>query len=93
MGKNHNNYSTDFVTADVTTEEVTAPNVITIGVVSSKTSLCLREMPEPTGKIIATLNPGTELEIDEVESTDDFYKVCTSAGLEGYCMKKFINLD
>jgi len=32
----------------------------------------------------------TELMIDENESTEEFYKVFTIAGIEGFCMKKFI---
>ena len=31
--------------------------------------------------------------IYEDESTDEFYKVCTATGLEGYCMKKFISVQ
>ena len=27
------------------------------------------------------------------ESTEEFYKVCTATGLEGYCMKKFISVQ
>ena len=31
--------------------------------------------------------------IYEDESTEEFYKVCTATGLEGYCMKKFISVQ
>jgi hypothetical protein len=31
--------------------------------------------------------------IDEKESTEEFYKVCTAAGIEGFCMKKFIAIQ
>jgi len=40
--------------------------------------------------VICTINCHAEVEIDELESTDDFYKICTASGVEGYCMKKFI---
>ena len=43
---------------------------------------------EPVGII----NKGTKVFIYEDESIDEFYKVCTATGLEGYCMKKFISI-
>ena len=33
------------------------------------------------------------LSIDIIHSTDDFYKVITSNGLEGYCVKEFVKID
>lgn len=44
---------------------------------------------EPVGII----NRGSKVFIYEDESTDEFYKVCTATGLEGYCMKKFISVQ
>ena len=44
---------------------------------------------EPVGII----NRGSKVFIYEDESTEEFYKVCTATGLEGYCMKKFISVQ
>ena len=44
---------------------------------------------EPVGVI----NRDSKVFIYEDESTDEFYKVCTATGLEGYCMKKFISVQ
>ena len=27
------------------------------------------------------------------ESTEDFYKICTESGINGYCLKKFIEIQ
>ena len=34
----------------------------------------------------------SEVEIDLGNSTDDFYKICTASGAEGYCQKEFITI-
>ena len=44
---------------------------------------------EPVGVI----NRDSKVFIYEDESTDEFYKVCTATGLEGYCMKKFVSVQ
>ena len=61
-----------------------------IGRVFGCTSLNVRKAPKTNAMIICTINCHAEVEIDELESTDDFYKICTASGIEGYCMKKFI---
>ena len=44
---------------------------------------------EPVGVIACD----SKVFIYEDESTEEFYKVCTATGLEGYCMKKFISVQ
>lgn len=44
---------------------------------------------EPVGVI----NRDSKVFIYEDESTEEFYKVCTATGLEGYCVKKFISVQ
>ena len=34
----------------------------------------------------------TELMVNETESTDDYYKVCTAIGAEGYCDKNSVEI-
>ena len=62
------------------------------GIVTDCLHLNVREDPHPTATILGVISASTELIIIEEESTTDFYKICTSAGLEGYCMKKFITI-
>jgi hypothetical protein len=52
----------------------------------------VRKLPSPYEEVLCVLNEKTKVEIDEVNSTEDFYKVATVSGVEGYCMKKFITV-
>ena len=72
---------------ETTIETSPAPK---IGRVFGCTSLNVRKAPKTNATVICTINCHAEVEIDELESTDDFYKICTASGIEGYCMKKFI---
>lgn len=60
------------------------------GIVSGCTRLNVRNAPRTTAGIVCEIACGTEVEIDEQESTVDFYKVYTSSGIEGYCVKSYI---
>lgn len=83
-------------------KEVTEPVVIeestevkeepktSFGVVTNCLRLNVRKSPSATAEIEYVIEALTEVSIDLKESTKDFYKVCTSAGVEGFCMKKFI---
>ena len=62
------------------------------GVVTDCLSLALRDEPSVDGKLISTLTVLEQVEINNPKSTDDFYKVLTKDGDEGYCMKKFITV-
>ena len=70
--------------------EVEEVPVEKIGIVTDCLKLNVRENPDPEAKVVCTIDALTEVMIDEDASTKDFYKVCTSAGAEGYCMKKYI---
>ena len=82
----------DIQTVEVKQEpEIEEPEPI-IGVVTDCTRLNVRARPYSTAMILGVITAATELIIIEEESTKDFYKICTSTGLEGYCMKKFITI-
>lgn len=65
---------------------------VKIGVVNCN-KLNVREEPSLDSTIVCEVKSQMELMIDEGESTDDFYKVFTSSGIEGFCMKKFITVQ
>lgn len=52
--------------------------------------LNIRKTPSINGEIVQTIACGTNVVIDEDNSTNDFYKICTAAGVEGFCVKKYI---
>lgn len=66
---------------------------VKIGFVTNCKKLNVREKPRTDATIICEVDYQTELVIDEKESTEEFYKVCTAAGIEGFCMKKFIAIQ
>lgn len=66
--------------------------VETVGVVDDCTMLNVRKEPDAEAEIVCVLKVQSEVTIDEKESTKDFYKICTAAGAEGFCMKKFIRI-
>lgn len=63
-----------------------------IGMVVDCTSLNVRENPSITANVVCTITNGTTVEVDETESTEEFYKICTEIGEEGYCIKKYIRI-
>ena len=66
-----------------------------VGIVANCEKLNLRRSPlkdSDGANIITELLPGVAVVIDEDESTPNFYKVITEAGLEGYCMRQFIEV-
>ena len=63
-----------------------------LGVVSGCQKLNVREEASTEADIVCEILKDTEVMIDEENSTNDFYKICTGAGVEGFCMKKFITI-
>lgn len=61
-----------------------------VGVVVDCTKLNVRQEPRKDAAVVCEIPANSELTIYEDESTEDFYKVCTAAGAEGFCMRKFI---
>ena len=66
---------------------------INIGVVTGCEKLNVRKGPSSTALIVCEIERQTEVMIDESESTEDFYKVCLASGVDGFCMKKFIEVQ
>ena len=63
-----------------------------IGVVIGCTKLNVRERPTPNANVVATISVESEVMVDLRHSTSAFYKVCNAAGIEGFCMKKYIEI-
>ena len=65
-------------------------NTAKVGIVAGCSKLNIREEPKTDSAIISEIPCQAEVLIEEAESTEDFYKVCTPFGVEGFCMKKYI---
>ena len=66
-----------------------------VGIVANCEKLNIRRSPlkdSDGANSITVLLPGVAVVIDEDESTSNFYKVITEDGLEGYCMRQFIEV-
>lgn len=63
-----------------------------IGKTKDCDKLNVREKPKADAKVLCKLDKTSEVEIDMDNSTNEFYKVYTSSGVSGYCMKKFMNI-
>ena len=70
------------------------PARVTItGTVAGCEKLNVRKAPFANGEVVCVIAKGSIVVIDEIESTDEWYKVCAENGAEGFCMKKFINTE
>lgn len=74
----------------VETPEVPEPIV---GVVVNCKKLNVREEPHIEADVLCVIEAGCEVTVDIFETTEEFYKVCTEAGVEGFCMKKYIEVE
>lgn len=88
------------VTEAVTEPEVIVPNVENnvennevIGKISGFEKLYVRKEASKDSEPVGIVTDKDDLSIDVAHSTDDFYKVITSNGLEGYCVKEFVKID
>ena len=77
----------------VEVEEPVVQTVSVYGVVNGCNLLRVRKAPSTDAAVLCEIDVNSKVEVNEVESTADFYKVCTEAGIEGFCMKKFIKIE
>lgn len=63
-----------------------------IGMVSGCKLLNIRKKPTVESEAVAVVSVDTLLMIDPSKSKKEWYKVYTEAGVEGFCMKKFVTI-
>lgn len=73
-----------------TVETVSLPEMVE-GVVVNCAKLNVRSEPSITASIVCVLDAMSEIEIDVAKSNDEWFKICTAIGAEGYCMRKFVD--
>ena len=76
----------------ITESELIEQKPLIFGKVVDCQKLNVRQYPNPFADVLGHLVNNTEIEIDEDKSTNDFYAICTPAGLEGFCLKKFVEI-
>ena len=62
-----------------------------IGNVTAK-RLNIGEKPDIGSSILCVAEANSELMIEE-DASDEWFRVCTVLGVEGYCMKKFVDIN
>ena len=92
--------TTEEVNEEVTEPEIIVPNIENnvennevIGKISGFEKLYVRKEASKDSEPAGIITSETVLIIDEENSTEDFYKVTTNEGLEGYCVKKFVKIN
>lgn len=64
-----------------------------VGVVCNCERLNIRTAPDKKAEPVAVVNKDTVLMIEyPVNTNSDWFKVYTEAGVEGYCMKEFVEI-
>lgn len=61
-----------------------------IGVVTDCLRVAVYKEPRANSGIVKVVTALTRVTVDLEKSTDGFYRISTSKGIQGYCMKKFI---
>ena len=61
------------------------------GTVTNCVKLNVRANPSTDADIVYVLDAASEMQIDVAASNNEWLKVCTATGIEGYCMRKFVD--
>lgn len=56
-------------------------------------SLNIKRKPISSSDIVCVLNTGSKLDVDIGRSTNEWFKVVTESGIEGYCMRSFVSIN
>lgn len=73
-----------------TVDTVVLPKTVN-GVVVNCAKLNIREEPDTHADVVCVLDVMSEVMIEVNKSDNEWLKVHTAAGVEGYCMRKFVD--
>lgn len=71
---------------------VEAPKPVIKGVVTDCARLNVRRAPSTKSAVVCEIARDAEVVIDMDKSKPEWYSVCTESGVNGYCMKKYIQI-
>ena len=78
---------------EVTKEATKEADSTVVGYVSGCFKLNIREEGYPGANVVCVVPEKTALLIEVAESNDEWYKVYTETGMEGFCMKQYVTLS
>lgn len=61
-----------------------------LGVVTGCAKLRVRSEPRFGTNVVCEIDKGTRVMIDKEQSTNEYYKIFTESGIEGFCVKTYI---
>lgn len=64
-----------------------------VGIVTGCKKLNVRSAASLASKAVCVINENDVVVIDMKESVDGWYKVCTEAGVEGFCVVQYITVE
>ena len=88
---NENVDITTYVDDIYNNENDSVDNFNEIGTVIGCEKLRVRPTPDTDQEEIFLIDNGSVVKISLEDSTEEFYKIKTDDGIEGYCMKSFIS--
>jgi hypothetical protein len=71
-------------------EQIENPKSTLIGVVIGCRKLNIRKGPSVNADVVCEVPESSELLIDISKSTTEWFSVCTTAGVDGFCMRKYV---
>ena len=76
-------------------EEVKQEKALVDGIVSNCELLNIRKESSKDAEVLCTIGVNTMVKVDLTvdKEAEEFYKIVTPNGVEGYCMKKFITIN
>lgn len=63
------------------------------GIVVNCAKLNVRKAPAVNADVVCVLDKGSQVEINMPKSKKEWFSVCTAAGIEGYCMRKYVEVN
>lgn len=75
-----------------TPDEVEVPTTVT-GRIINCGKLNIRYSADAQSKVLCTVDVGSELTVHSETLPDEWFKVTTKSGVEGYCMSKYIAIE
>ena len=100
MAKHKNNHEIRHVEEEqIAIEETAAQDYpvveepeLVVGIVANCRKLNVREHPDTSASVLNELIALSEVQVVVNEQYDEWYHVITASGVEGYCMKKYIDV-
>ena len=86
---------TDVVVTTLENKNTTETNsgAVSTGMVANCAKLNVRSKPSINGDVVTVLNANDKVIIDVDKSTDEWFKIRTADGVNGYCMRKFVSAN